>query len=259
MFVLFILAALSYGAASLAYGLTSAKEGSPAPRLALAVAAAMHVSTIGAQCVEGLHPFKSIFLALSLGVMTTVIGYLLLSARARPMRALGAVLAPLGLIGLTVGVVMGPGADEVAPASAQLVTLHIGTATLGIAGFSLAAGVAGLYLGMERRLRQKVFRPGQSGISLTGLDKLNYWLVLVVTPIFTVAIVTGVLILRSAEASVLADRGLELIAGGVTWIASITVLIARVAWGLRGRRAAWLTILAFVCIVAIVISYGVRG
>lgn len=259
MLLLFILAALAYGAASLAYGVSSEARPSAAPRIALAVAGALHLSTIGSQCVDGMHPFKSIFLATSLGLLVTVAGYLLLSLTWRPMRALGAVLAPLGLIGLTVGVVMGPGASDDPQTAVALIRAHIAAATLGLAGFSLSAGVAGLYLVMERRLRTKVFRPNRSGLSLAGLDKLHVWLVLVVTPIFTIAIATGgAALVGEGGAEMIQARAIELIAAGVAWLASVTVLVARAAWGFRGRRAAWLTIVAFVCVVSIVVWYGVR-
>lgn len=261
MLLLFILAALAYGAASLAYGVSTEARPSAAPRIALAVAAALHLSTIGSQCVDGMHPFKSIFLATSLGLLVTVAGYLLLSLTWRPMRALGAVLAPLGLIGLTLGVVMGPaGAHDDPRAAVALIRAHIAAATLGLAGFSLAAGIAGLYLAMERRLRTKVFRPNRSGISLAGLDKLHVWLVLVVTPIFTIAIATGGAALVGVGGSeMIRARALELIAAGVAWLASMTVLVARAVWGFRGRRAAWLTIISFVSVIVIVVWYGVRG
>lgn len=259
MLVSFILAALAYGAASLAYGISASTRESRAPRIALVVAALLHFSTIGAQCVEGLHPFKSIFLATSLGVLTTVAGYLLMSARKRPMRALGAVLAPLGLIGLTLGVVLGPESASQEPASTEMVRTHIASATFGLAGFALAAGIAGLYIGMDRRLRKKLFRPGQSGISLSGLERLHFWLVLIVTPVFTLTIATGGVVLANQGGEVLAERAVELAAAGVAWLASVTVIVARAVWGLRGRRAAWLTITAFVSILLIVVWYGVRS
>src|SRR5690606_1927467 len=125
-------------------------------RALLAVAAALHVATIGAQCTHGEHPFSSVYLAMSFGVLLTVGGFLALSATRRPMRALGAVLSPVGLVGLTVGVVMGPVAHvftgQLPPG---IVAIHIGASIVGVAGFALAAGVAGLYLAMERRIRAK--------------------------------------------------------------------------------------------------------
>jgi ABC-type uncharacterized transport system permease subunit len=175
------------------------------------------------------------------------------------MRSLGAALSPVGLIGLTLGVVMGPSRPEPTGQASLLINTHIALATIGVAGFALATGVAGLYLAMDRRLREKKFRPGGQGLSLTGLDKLHYTLVLFVTPVFTVAIITGATWLVQQPEHVLAERGLELAAGGIAFIASMVSLVGRVAWGLRGRRAAMLTMIAFMAMLAILVSYGLRA
>ena len=261
MLPLFILAALAYGSASFAYG-AGTDEGSSIKQWArwlLAGAAALHLATIGSQCVDGNHPFTSVFLATSLGLLLAVSGFLAISAKRRPMRALGAVLAPLGLIGLTVGVVMGPGSSH-AEASVGLIRAHIALATLGVSGFILAAGVAGTYLGMERRLRNKQFQPGQNGISLRGLDRLHWWIVLLTTPVFTVAIVTGAMaLLREGGLEMLSARAVEITAAAVAFLATTASLVSRAVWGLRGRKAAWLTMVAFVCMALILISYGVRS
>ncbi len=263
--VLFILSALAYGAATFAYGAERSEDRSrdAGPqrwgRLALAVAGALHVGAIGAQCVEGDHPFKNIFLATSFGTMIAVGCYLPLSRRGR-LVPLGAVLAPLGLVGLVLGVVFsGLGEGEV-PGAKGLASAHVGLASLGLAGFALAAGVASLYLVAERRLRNKVFRPGRDGMSLTGLDRLHHRLVLVVTPIFTLAIVTGVLwILELGGPDSLEGRAFELGAAGIAWVASVGLLVSRAARGTRGRRAAMLTLVAFAAILGIVIWYGVNA
>ncbi|NVB41294.1 cytochrome c biogenesis protein CcsA [Pseudenhygromyxa sp. WMMC2535] len=264
MLLLFIFAALAYGAASFAFG-AGTDEGSPLKgwaRVLLAGAALFHLSTIGAQCVDGDHPFKSVYLATSLGVLIAVGGFLAISAKRRPMRALGAVLAPLGLIALTLGVVMGklPANPTLAAVQGELLRAHIALATVGVSGFTLAAGVAGLYLGMERRLRNKQFQPSTSGISLRGLDRLHWWLVLLVTPVFTLAIVTGTMVsLREGGTQMLASRSVELIAAGVAFLATAASLASRAVWGLRGRKAAWLTIVAFVSMALILVSYGIRS
>ena len=262
MLPLFILAALAYGAASFAYGAGTDDSSSIRrwPRALLAGAALLHLATVGAQCLDGNHPLKSVFLATSLGLLIAVVGFLAISAKRRPMRALGAVLAPLGLIGLTVGVVMGPSAEAGLEVSPGLLRAHIALATVGVSGFVLAAGVAGLYLGMERRLRTKQFQPGQSGISLRGLDRLHWWLVLVVTPVFTLAIVTGAMaLLREGGLEMLSARAIEISAAVVAFIATSASLISRAVWGLRGRKAAWLTMVAFLCMILILVSYGVRS
>ena len=271
MIPLFVLAAIAYGAASFAYGAAAGGRededvGPPvAPRLLLAGAAVLHLSTIGAQCVVGDHPFKSIFLVTSLGVWVAVVGYLLIANKHRPMRALGAVLAPVGLVGLTLSVVLGPSNGGLVTGTDNallnpLLRAHVALATLGLAGFFLAAGVAGLYLAMDRRLRAKKFRPGGGQMSLSGLESLQYWLTVLVTPVFTLSVIAGaVFALRSGGVDLMLSRTTELTAAAVAWLASLAVLFSRLAWGLRGRKAAWLTMVSFVSMVLIVVSYGLRG
>lgn len=263
--VLFILSALAYGAATFAYGAERTDDrgrdegAAPWGRLVLAIAAALHFSAVGAQCVEGDHPFKNIFLTTSFGALIAVGCYLPLSRRGR-LQPLGAVMAPLGLIGLVLGVVFSGLGEGAVPGAKGIASAHVGLASLGLAGFALAAGVASLYLVAERRLRNKVFRPGRTGMSLTGLDRLHHRLVLLVTPIFTLAIVTGVLwILELGGPSSLEGRVFELAAAGVAWLASVGLLVARAARGTRGRGAAVLTLVAFGAIVGIVVWYGVNA
>ncbi len=261
--ILFILAALAYGGATFVYGAERAKESDAGlhrfGRAFLAVAGLLHFLAIGAQCVEGDHPLKNIFLASSFGSLIAVGGYLPLS-RAGRLEALGPVMAALGLIGLVAGVVFsGLGHGQV-PGASGVASAHVGFASAGMAGFMLAAGVASLYLLAERRLRRKVFRPAGGGMSLTGLDRLHHRLVLLVTPVFTLAIVTGVLwILELGGPAQFSGRLFEVGAAGIAWLASVSLLVTRAAWGTRGRQSAWLTLLACAAIVLIVVWYGVRA
>ncbi len=269
MLILFILAALLYGAATFAYGSRTTESDAPADegparyaRLLLALASALHFFAIGAQCVQGDHPLKNIYLATSFGTLIAVGGYLALARRGRGLDALGPVLAPLGLIGLALGVVFSDvvGTAGAVPGGRDVGSAHVGFAAAGLAGFTLAAGVAGLYLGMERRLRRKLFRPGGSGVSLQGLDRLHHRLVLLVTPVFTLAIVTGVLwTVEVGGLDQLRGRVFEVAAAGIAWLASVSLLVSRAIWGTRGRRSAWLTLIAFVATVLVVVSYGVRS
>jgi ABC-type uncharacterized transport system permease subunit len=270
MLLLFIGSALLYGAAVYAYGTERERDESDGDegrggigryaRLLLAAAALLHFLAIGAQCLHGDHPLKNIFLATSFATWFAVVGYLPLSRGGR-LDALGSVMAPIGLVGLALGVVFsGVDPDPTLPMDSGVASAHVGFASAGLAGFTLAAGVAGLYLVVERRLRNKIFKPGRKGMSLTGLDKLHHRLVLLVTPIFTLAIVTGVLwIVELGGPHQLSGRVFEIVAAAIAWIASVSLLVARATWGTRGRKAAQLTLLSFAAIILIVISYGVRG
>lgn len=258
--ILFILASLAYGAATFAYGAERSGDAEVRwGRLALAVAAALHFGAIGAQCVEGDHPLKNIFLATSFGTLVTVAGYLPLSSRGR-LAALGAVLSPIGLIGLVLGIVFSGLGEGSMPGAQGIASAHVGFASVGLAGFALAAGVASLYLLAERRLRTKQFKPGRRGMSLTALDRLHHRLVLLVTPVFTLAIVTGVLwILELGGPDSLQGRMFEIAAAAIAWLASVSLLVARATRGIRGRAAAQLTLLSFAALILIVVWYGVRA
>ncbi|MEZ4453574.1 MAG: cytochrome c biogenesis protein CcsA [Nannocystaceae bacterium] len=261
MLVLFILAALLYSAASIFYGLerSGAERARAVARILLALAGALHFAWIGAQSASGAHPFASVYKVVSFGAVITV-GLFFAIARGRSMAALGAIIAPIGLVGLATAAIFDhPGVDRL-PASATLTRVHIGLATAGLAGFILAAGLAAVYLAMERRLRSRQFKPKPGAISLAGLDRIHHRAMLVVTPLYTLAMVTGVLwIARAGGIGSLRDRWFELVIGGVGWLACVAVLGLRAALGMRGRRAAVLTLIAFVCTVAIFVFYGVRA
>lgn len=262
---LFLVAALAYGAASFAYGAdVDDGEGRLAAvrkrgRLLLIIAALAHLLLIGLQCVDGDHPLKNIFLATNFGSLVAVAGYLMLS-RGHHLEPIGIVLAPFGLAGIALGVVFsGIAVTTTLPKGSGVATAHVVFATAGLAGFMLAAAVAGLYLVTERRLRNKRFRPGSKTMSLTGLDRLHHRLVLLVTPIFTLAIVTGVLwIVQAGGPDRIGSRSFEIAAAVAAWGASVTLLVSRAIRGSQGRRSAWLTIFAFVAVLLIVVSYGVR-
>lgn len=272
MLILFILAALAYGAATFAYGSGSTDTADDAAggarvaryaRLALALGAALHFFAIGLQCVEGDHPLKNIYLATSFGALIAVGGYLVIARRGGGLDALGPVLAPVGLIGLALGVVFSDvvGTAGSVPGGKDVGSAHVGFASAGLAGFMLAAAVAGLYLGMERRLRRKLFRPSAGkGLSLHGLDRLHHRLVLLVTPIFTLAIVTGVLwTVEVGGLDQIRGRLFEVVAAVIAWLASVSLLVSRAVWGTRGRQSAWLTLIAFAATLLVVVSYGVRS
>ncbi len=265
--VLFIAAALAYGAATYAYGAEMGEAGASTSGLPmrnrgrplLAAGAVLHMLLIGLQCTDGDHPLKNIFLATNFGALVTAFGYLGLS-RGRKLDPIGAVIAPVGLVGLALGVAFSSVGGTAIPTGSGIPSAHVAFASAGLAGFTLAAAVAGMYLVTERRLRNKQFRPASGAMSLTGLDRLHHRLVLLVTPVFTLAIVTGVLwVLQAGGTHVLAARAFEIAAAAIAWLGSVSLLVMRAAWGSRGRTSAWLTILAFAMMVVIVVWYGVRG
>src|SRR5262249_46337608 len=122
--------------------------------------------------------------------------------------------------------------------------IHIALATLGDALFALATAVAIMYLLEERSLKRKQFDDVvlKRGAALETLDRLQYRLVAIGFPIFTVALMLGVIWVAQRGSGF--DRP-EYPIALVTWAAFGGLLVARSAAGWRGRRAALLAIAGF--------------
>lgn len=269
MLIFFILAALAYGAAIFAYALDPPEGEARADALhrqtratmLLALAAALHVACIGAQCVAGEHPFGSVFLATSFGALIAVVAALAVGW-IRKATTLGAIVAPVGLLGLSLGVMFGAASvhDPLPAPTGALAKAHIGLATVGLGGFTVAAGIAALYLAMERRLRLKRWKPQPGGLSLTGLERLHYHAVMLVVPVLTLTIVTGVLwTVKSGGAHAIGSRWIEVVMAASAWLCSAAILVMRAALGVRGRKSALLTLAAFACTLLVLVWYGVRA
>nr|WP_276602631.1 cytochrome c biogenesis protein CcsA [Nannocystis pusilla] len=146
-----------------------------------------------------------------------------------------------------------------APTSA-LAKAHIGLATAGLGGFTIAAGIAALYLTMDRRLRLKRWKPQPGGLSLTGLERLHYHAVMLVVPVLTLTIVTGVLwTVKSGGVAAIGGRWIEVVMAAAAWLCSAAILVMRAALGVRGRKSALLTLAAFACTLLVLVWYGVRA
>ena len=129
--------------------------------------------------------------------------------------------------------------------SNAFLVLHVGLVLVAFAGFTVAAGLAGLYLWQERRLKRhertilRVRAP-----ALARLDELSARTIAVALPALTLGIVVGILRLR--------DRGGGLDALMVvtlaTWFVYGTYAVLRLGTGLRGRRAAYLLLAGFLLV-----------
>ena len=117
----------------------------------------------------------------------------------------------------------------------------------GFAGFTLAAGLAALYLWEERELKRRSrailrFRAP----SLTTLDSLVGRTIAVALPVLTLGMAMGFARVR--------DRSdLDLLIGLtlVTWLVYGLFLALRYGAGWRGRRAAYLALVGFSLVIAL--------
>jgi ABC-type uncharacterized transport system permease subunit len=141
----------------------------------------------------------------------------------------------------------GIGEPGTAPYSTLFLVLHVGLVLAGLAGLTLAAGLAGLYLWQERLLKHRSrailrFRAP----SLTRLDELAGRTIAVALPVLTLGMAAGFARVRERS-------DLDLLIGltVVTWIVFGAYLALRYRWGWRGRRAAYLALVGFALVIAL--------
>ena len=122
--------------------------------------------------------------------------------------------------------------------------IHVVAAIISGGVFLLSNTVAGTYLWLDRMERKGERTPfAQRLPSLEKLDLLSYRLVAFVFPLWTFAVIAGAIWAEAAWGRYWGWDPKETWAF-ITWVAYAAYLHARVTIGWRGRRAAWLCILA---------------
>jgi ABC-type uncharacterized transport system permease subunit len=240
------------------YGLRDALA--RAARWALWAAVTLQLVAIGIQCVTtGVSPVRNLSEALSFFAWVTALGYLVVSARYR-IAVGGAFVAPVVLGLYAVGRLGHSSGARQALASAaggKLLSAHIVLSMLGVAALAVAASVALLYLWQERNLKQK--RGGAMGHRippLGTLDQINYRCLVVGFPIYTAAVITGLLgVARHLGPWFSASHAMAI---GI-WVCYAALLALRVAAGWGGRRGAVGTLMGFTGALLVMAAYGLRS
>lgn len=223
-------------------------------RWTLVLAFVAHGVDIGWRGVAGVHPGTSVREALGFGSWLMVGGYLWWSRRLG-LSLLGAFVAPAGLAVLAAARLSPSG--EAMTDLTSLGRIHITLAALGVALFALATGVAAMYLLEERNLKKKKFDRVlfKRGVALEKLDALNHRLVVLGFPVFTAALMLGVVWVAQRASGW--DR-IEYPIAMVTWVAFASLLVGRQAIGWRGRKAALLTMVGFAAAALVLVIYFAR-
>lgn len=254
----FWLAVVSYALAAIGFVVAfviADGRWSKAARTTLITAVIEHGVDIAWRGVEHVHPAASVREAIGFLAWIIAGGYLATSWRYR-MDLAGAVLLPIVTV-LLAAARLSPTGQPQADLTA-LGRIHISLATVGVAVFALAAALSAIYLLEDRNLRRKRFDAlsfKQPGAPLEALDRGSRRLVAAGFPIFTVAVVLGV-IWVSQRASGLARP--EYAVAVVTWMIYAGLLAARAALGWRGRKAAWLTLAGFAAALVVLLIYFLR-
>lgn len=231
-------------------------------------------------CLHGQHPGSSAREAIYFLSWLLAGAFPVLTWR-QPIPLLGALLLPLAIVMDVLARLMPghvpsgvPGAIEF-PRGAFIYTIHIVCATSGIALFGVAAAAGVVYILAERRLKQH--RPGaltagarkaRSGPGLETLDGWNRKSLAIGFLLYTIALITGTLVLVQSPALAAAHAtggGLgqikwmlgrpQYMLAILTWVLFAGLLVARGVAGLRGRRAAWVTLYGFATTLGVLLAY----
>jgi ABC-type uncharacterized transport system permease subunit len=249
--LLFWPALLAYGEAAVAYG-ADVKRPGLAGRLAtwgvrVGWLAQTALLTVQATRADG-FPWTSWAGALNLFVWLVIAAYLIWGCRAR-YRLLGLAVMPLAfaLFALArAGGGTGVGAEP--HLSNLFLVLHVGLLLAGLAGFTLAAALAALYVFQERRLKRRAASILRlPAPSLAALDSFTGRTIAVALPALTLGIVAGLVRLVRESGSFDA----AVVATLVAWAVYGGVLVLRYGFAVRGRRFAYLALAGFALVLVI--------
>ena len=248
---LFWPALLAYGEAAVAYA-GNARHPGRAGRLAtwgVRLGWLLQTALLGVQAArsDG-FPWDTWAGSLNLFVWLVVTAYLFWGCRSR-FRLLGLAVMPPAAVLLLAAWLGGATKTHVNDAySSAFLVLHVGLVLAAFAGFTLAAGLASLYVWQERRLKHH--RAGGllgRAPSLVTLDELSGRVIAFAVPALTAGIAAGFVRLRSTGASLDALMVVTLL----TWAVFAAALVLRHTHGWRGRRAAYLVLAGFALVVVV--------
>jgi cytochrome c-type biogenesis protein CcsB len=173
-------------------------------------------------------------------------GAYLAALRKYDLRWLGVLVSISALLtlGTAVTLLYVPSAPLVPALKSPWLVIHVSTAIISGGVFLLANVISAAYLyldNMENKGPRKVWADRLP--SLEVLDQLSYRLVAFVFPLWTFSVIAGAIWAESAWGRYWGWDPKETWAF-ITWVAYAAYLHARVTVGWRGRRAAWLCLLA---------------
>ena len=215
-----------------------------------------HTAALGAHFLQTGYPGVAQFReALSFYTWLMVAGYLLIQLKYRPT-VLGSIIAPLALLMTLAAFAFGTGGEELPPGlKTYWLPLHVTLAFLGNAAFALACAVSLMYLLQEYQLkRKKVNSLMKHFPPLEALDRLNYVLLVWGFPLMTLGIITGSMWAGVHWGNYWSWESRQ-IASGIAWLFYAGLLHGRITAGLRGKKAAILTMVGF----SVVLGYFLWG
>jgi ABC-type uncharacterized transport system permease subunit len=237
---LFWPALVAYGEAAFAYAsVRTSRIATWGVRIGfLAQTALLVVQAVRAEA----FPWSSPAGSLNLFVWLVVGAYLIWGCRPR-FRLLGLTVMPLAAALFLAARIGGGTGDEAAGGYGSVfLVLHVGLVLAAFAGFTVAAGLAGLYLWEERRLKRRAVDILRLRVPpLATLERLTFRTVVVSVPLLALGVAAGVVRMREEHRSLDALESVTLL----TLLVYGGILVARAT----GRRVAYLALGGFVLVI----------
>lgn len=209
-----------------------------------------HTTAFIARFLEAGHlPMTNLFEAILFFTWLIVFLFILVE-RKYQLRVLGVFIIPLTFISLSYALILPKDISPLNPIlKSAWLGIHVTLILLGNAAFAIAFGLGIMYLLQEKQLKSK-----KTGLfyyrlpSLQILDELGYKALSFGFPFLTLGIITGSFWAKYAWGSYwIVDP--KLIWSLITWLIYAALLHGRLTVGWRGRRAAIISIIGFLCVI----------
>lgn len=262
-FLLAVTAAVYFGStvAYIAYLLIGARpQTARVARVAFAVGLVLHSAAIAVRCSRGLPPTISAADTLSFYGWALVTGFLVVQLR-YPLPTVGSFLSPLVCLLVLMSLALPKPVTPLDPKFATIwFPIHVTLAVAGDVAFVLAAAVGLMYLIRESSLKTKHITPVVDRLpSLDLLDRINYRLITIGFSLLTLGMLTGglwILLDPKLKAAVHDPKILWTVS---TWVLYAVLLNGRALVGLRGRKAALMSVAGFAMVVVTFVGVNLLG
>ncbi|ALA58191.1 cytochrome C assembly family protein [Nitrospira moscoviensis] len=174
------------------------------------------------------------------------------------IHVLGSFMVPLALMSLVSAAALPETAPTLQPMFKTL-WFHVTLSMLGTVGFAVAFVAGVMYLIQDRLLKSKRFNVLYTKLpALDYLDHLNQQSIVMGFPLLTLGIVTGAISAEFARGSYLSWNP-EQTGALITWLFYFVVLLGRLTVGWRAKRAAYLTVIGFGCVILTLVGVVLKG
>jgi len=212
------------------------------------------VAIILRMIIAGRPPLSNSYEFLLTFVWGITLVYLIIEYRYK-LRSLGGFVMPISFM-ILMFVIMSMGPEEriaqaIPPAlKSKWLTFHVLTATLAYGAFAISFGLGIMYL---LKLSKGNEKSNSQGIisrfpALEVIDELSYKVIGFAFPLLTLCIITGAIWANYAWGTYWSWDPKETWSL-ITWIIYAAYLHARLMYGWKGKRAAWMTVFGFAAVL----------